>query len=317
MRTQTDVDETAADPDSDRAAPVISIDGLTKRYGDVTANDDVTFDVDAGEIFGYLGPNGAGKTTTIRLLLGLIKPTAGTAAVLGADVRDRRALTEAKSKVGYLPDSLGFEERLTGRQVLEYFARMRGDERREELLELFHPPLEKPVETYSHGNKRMLGIVQAFMHDPDLVILDEPTSGLDPLKQDRMHAFLEDERDAGKTIFFSSHVLSEVQRVCDRVGIIRDGALVALEDIDDLLERGGKDVRVHLAEPIDEERFTTPAMIDVETVDRTARFTYTGEPAALLEHLVQFDVDDVDIGDPQLDDIFKHYYGNDASTGGG
>ena len=313
MCAQTDVGET----DSGRDVATIRLDELTKRYGEVTANDAVSFDVHAGEIFGYLGPNGAGKTTTIRLLLGLINPTAGTANVLGADIRDRRALTEVKADIGYLPDSLGFEERLTGQQVLDYFARMRGDERRAELLELFHPPLEKPVETYSHGNKRMLGIVQAFMHDPDLVILDEPTSGLDPLKQDRMHAFLEAERDAGKTIFFSSHVLSEVQRVCDRVGIIRDGELVALEDIDDLLERSGKNVRVHLAEPVDEERFTTPAMIDIETVDRTVRFTYTGEPAALLEHLVRFEVKDVDIGEPQLDDIFKHYYGNEASTGGG
>ncbi|MDQ2050467.1 ABC transporter ATP-binding protein [Natronolimnohabitans sp. A-GB9] len=323
MRTQTDADEpaveteSATEAESTRESPVIRIDGLTKRYGDVTANDDVTFDVYSGEIFGYLGPNGAGKTTTIRLLLGLIKPTAGTAEVLGADIRDRRALTEAKSAVGYLPDTLGFEERLTGRQVLDYFARMRGDERRAELLDLFHPPLEKPVETYSHGNKRMLGIVQAFMHDPDLIILDEPTSGLDPLKQDRMHAFLEAERDAGKTIFFSSHVLSEVQRICDRVGIIREGGLVALEDIDDLLKRSGKQVRVQLAEPVDEAAFVTEEMIDVETVDRTVRFTYTGESSALLEHLVEFEIEDVDIGDPQLDDIFKHYYGDDTSSEGG
>ncbi|MFU8868996.1 ABC transporter ATP-binding protein [Natronococcus sp.] len=306
MRTQAD----AIEPESSRDEPTIRLDGLTKRYGDVAANDGISFDVEPGEIFGYLGPNGAGKTTTIRLLLGLIRPTTGTAEVLGADIRNRRALTEVRADVGYLPDTLGFEERLTGRQALEYFARMRGDERREELLELFRPPLEKPIETYSAGNRRMLGIVQAFMHDPDLVILDEPTSGLDPLKQDRMHAFLEAERDAGKTVFFSSHVLSEVQRVCDRVGIIRDGELVALEDVDDLLERGGKRVRVQLAGPIDEGRFVTGEMIDVEAVDATVRFTYTGEPAALLDHLVRYDVADVDIGDPQLDEIFKHYYGD-------
>ncbi|TYL38091.1 ABC transporter [Natronococcus pandeyae] len=312
MRTQIEDVETESDHDE----ATIRLDSLTKRYGDVTANDGISFDVEAGEIFGYLGPNGAGKTTTIRLLLGLIKPTSGTAEVLGEDIRDRRALTEAKANVGYLPDTLGFEERLTGRQALDYFARMRGDERRDELLELFRPPLDKSIETYSHGNKRMLGIVQAFMHDPDLVILDEPTSGLDPLKQDRMHLFLEEERDAGKTIFFSSHVLSEVQRVCDRVGIIREGELVALEDIDDLLKRGGKQVRVHLAEPVDEQRFTTEEMIDVEVVDRTVRFTYTGEPAALLEHLVQYELEDVEIGDPQLDEIFKHYYGDDGLVGG-
>ncbi|SIR97882.1 ABC transporter ATP-binding protein [Natronorubrum thiooxidans] len=294
----------------------IRITDLTKRYGEIAANDGISFAVGRGEIFGYLGPNGAGKTTTIRLLLGLIKPTSGTAKLLGADIRDRRALTAAKADLGYLPDTLGFEERLTGREALDYFSRMRGDERRDELLELFDPPLEQRIETYSAGNQRMLGIVQAFMHDPTVAILDEPTAGLDPLKQDRMHAFLEAERDAGKTIFFSSHVLSEVQRVCDRVGIIREGKLVALEDINDLLERGGKEVRVQLTESVDERAFVTEQMIDVETVDSTVRFTYTGEAAALLDHLVRFEIDDVDIGDPQLDDIFKHYYGDETPSEG-
>ena len=293
---------------------VIEIDGLSKYYGDVRANDDVTFTVERGEIFGYLGPNGAGKTTTIRLLLGFIKPTDGTATVLGADIRDRAALTATKSRIGYLPDELGFEERLTGRQVLDHFARMRGDERRAEMLELFDPPLDRKVEEYSHGNKRMLGIVNAFMHDPDLVIMDEPTSGLDPLKQDRLHRFLEDERDAGTTIFFSSHVLSEVQRMCDRVGIIREGELVALEDIDALIKQGGKDVWVHLNEPVEEDAFTTPAMIDVEVVDSAVQFTYTGEYNDLLAHLARHDVADIEIANPQLDDIFKHYYGNGAGT---
>lgn len=293
----------------------IEISNLTKQYGDILANDDVTFDVEEGEIFGYLGPNGAGKTTTIRLLLGLIKPTSGTAEVLGADIRDRRALTDVKANIGYLPDTLGFEERLTGTEMLDHFARMRGAQRREELLELFRPPLDRTVEEYSSGNRRMLGIVQAFMHDPDLVIMDEPTSGLDPLKQDRLHQFLEEERDDGTTMFFSSHILSEVQRIADRVGIIRNGEIVALEDIDTLLKRSGKHVRVHLDSPIDEAQFVTDDMIDVDIVDAGIQFTYTGEVKPLLEHLVQFDVQDVDIGDPQLDDIFKHYYGENKNQG--
>lgn len=286
----------------------IEVDGLTKRYGDIAANDDVTFTVETGEVFGYLGPNGAGKTTTIRMLLGFIKPTSGTATVLGADIRDRQALTEAKADIGYLPDTLGFDENLTGRQILDYFARMRGDERREELLELFTPPLDQTVETYSAGNRRMLGIVQAFMHDPEFVIMDEPTAGLDPLKQDRLHVFIEEERDAGKTIFFSSHVLSEVQRVCDRVGIIRQGKLVALEHIEALLTRSGKEVWIHLEESVDEAAFVTDEMIDVEVVNSSFHFTYTGQTQRLLEHLVQFDIADAEIGNPQLDTIFKHYY---------
>ena len=292
--------------------PAVRISGLTKQYGDILANDHVSFDVAHGEIFGYLGPNGAGKTTTIRLLLGLIKPTDGTAEVLGADIRDRRELTSVKRNIGYLPDTLGFDERLTGEQVLDYFARMRGDERREEMLELFNPPLDRKVEEYSAGNRRMLGIVQAFMHDPDLVIMDEPTAGLDPLKQDRLHLFLQDECDNGKTIFFSSHILSEVQRIADRVGIIRDGEIVTLEDIDTLVKRGGKQVWVHFTDTVREEAFLTDEMIDPEIADNAIRFTYTGEVRALLEHLVQFDVDDVEIGDPQLDEIFKHYYGNEG-----
>lgn len=293
---------------------VISLRNLTKSYGDVIANDEVTFDVEPGEIFGYLGPNGAGKTTTIRQLLGLIRPTSGTAEVLGADIRDRKALTAAKQKLGYLPDHLGFEERLTGNQALDHFARMRGDERREELLELFHPPLDRPIETYSSGNRRMLGIVQAFMHDPDLVIMDEPTSGLDPLKQDRLHHFLEEEVAAGKTIFFSSHILSEVQRVCDRVGIIRNGKIVEIEDIESLLTRSGKDVWVHFKEEIDPETFLTDEMIDEEVTDGAIRFTYTGETNQLIDHLGQFELLDVDVGDPQLDDIFKHYYGDNPTA---
>lgn len=289
---------------------VIEIAELTKRYGDIVANDKVTFNVESGEIFGYLGPNGAGKTTTIRLLLGLIKPTDGTAQVLGADIRDRRALTAAKRNIGYLPDELGFDERLTGNQVLDYFARMRGDERRAEMLELFSPPLDRKVEGYSMGNRRMLGIVQAFMHDPDLVIMDEPTAGLDPLKQDQLHLFLQEECNNGKTIFFSSHILSEVQRISDRVGIIRNGEIVTLEDIDSLLKRSGKQVWIHFAEPVEKDSFITDEMIEAEMADNSIRFTYTGEVQSLLEHLVSFNLEDVDIGDPQLDDIFKHYYGN-------
>lgn len=288
---------------------------LTKYYGDVVANEEISFNVEEGEIFGYLGPNGAGKTTTIRLLLGLIKPTAGTANVLGAEIRDRRELTAVKQRLGYLPDHLGFEDRMTGRQALNHFARMRGDERRDELLELFHPPLDRPIETYSTGNRRMLGIVQAFMHDPDLVIMDEPTGGLDPLKQDRLHQFLEDEVAAGKTIFFSSHILSEVQRVCDRVGIIRQGEIVEIEDIESLLGRTGKDIWVHLKEGVDPESFVTADMIDVEMSDGALKFTYTGEINELVAHLGNFELMDIDVGDPQLDDIFKHYYGDGSARG--
>ncbi|WP_255194616.1 ABC transporter ATP-binding protein [Natronobeatus ordinarius] len=228
----------------------IELEGLTKDYGEVLANDGVTFDVAEGEIFGYLGPNGAGKTTTIRMLLGFISPTAGEGRVLGRDVTDERELIEAKRRIGYLPDDPQFDESSTGREILELHAGIKGDERSAELLELFDPPLDRPVREYSHGNVRKLGLVTTFMHDPDLVILDEPTSGLDPLMKQRFAEFVRNERDRGRTLFFSSHILGEVRRLCDRVGIIRSGKLVTVEPIDALLGRSGKVVRVVAADPI-------------------------------------------------------------------
>lgn len=302
----------------------IEFDGLTKRYGDsgwvrlpgrrtgsksVVAIDSLSFSVEEGEIFGFLGPNGAGKTTTIRTLLGLLSPTEGSATVLGADVRDEGTLIEAKKRIGYLPADLAFDEGMTGRRVLDHHASIKGDSRREELLESFDPPVEREIREYSTGNERMLGIVQAFMHDPDLVIMDEPTSGLDPLKQERFHEFLREERERGTTIFFSSHVLGEVRQVCDRVGILRAGRLVALEDVDSLLKRGGKRVGVRLAEEIPTEEFLIEGMVDVHAVGDGFQFTYTGEYNALLSHLASYDVTDIEIGEPPLEDVFMHYYG--------
>lgn len=294
----------------------VEVTDLTKRYGDVVGVDSLSFSVEEGEVFGFLGPNGAGKTTTIRTLLGLLSPAEGSATVLGADVRDENALIDAKRRIGYLPADLGFDEGLTGRRVLDYHASIKGGERREELLELFDPPVEREIREYSTGNERMLGIVQAFMHDPDLVIMDEPTSGLDPLKQERFHEFLRAERERGTTIFFSSHVLGEVRQVCDRVGILREGRLVALEDIDTLLDRGGKRVGVRLAEELPQDEFTIEGMVDVRTAGDSFQFTYTGEYNALLRHLTSYDVIDVEIGEPPLEDVFMHYYGEETDTTG-
>ncbi|ADJ15000.1 ABC transporter ATP-binding protein [Halalkalicoccus jeotgali] len=291
----------------------IEVTDLTKRYGDggVVAIDSLSFSVEEGEVFGFLGPNGAGKTTTIRTLLGLLSPTEGTAQVLGADIRDEAALIEAKRRIGYLPADLGFDEGMTGEQVLDHHAAIKGGERREELLELFTPPVEREIREYSTGNEQMLGIVQAFMHDPDLVIMDEPTSGLDPLKQEAFHAFLETERERGTTVFFSSHVLSDVRRICDRIAILREGRLVALEDVETLLDRGGKRVRVRLADDPD-EAFLTDGMLDRRMSDSTVTFTYVGEYNALLNHLANYDVLDVEIKEPPLEDVFMHYYGEDT-----
>jgi ABC-2 type transport system ATP-binding protein len=186
---------------------VIEVRGLTKAYGDTLANDHLDFSVEASEIFGYLGPNGVGKSTTIRQLMGFQAPAEGTATVFGHDVRDDRALRQAKARIGFLPGEPAFSPAVTGRELLDYQAELKGDERRDELLDLFTPPLDRQIREYSTGNKQMLAIVQAFMHDPDLLIMDEPTSGLDPLKQEAFHEFLRAERACGKTVFFSPHIL--------------------------------------------------------------------------------------------------------------
>ncbi len=291
----------------------IELEGLTKDYGDVLANDDVTFAVEEGEIFGYLGPNGAGKTTTIRTLLGFLSPTAGTARLLGNDVTDEGRLLEAKRRLGYLPDSPAFDETATGRAVLDLHASIKGDERSGELLELFDPPLDREIREYSRGNVQKLGLVTTFMHDPDLVILDEPTSGLDPLLQQRFEEFLRAERDDGLTVFFSSHVLSEVRKLCDRVGVIRDGRLVAVEPVESLLDRSGKFVRVRAAESI------PVAALEIEGVHGLESdagpgdgseyaFTFTGDVNDLLAALRGYRLLDLSIEEAPLEEVFMRFY---------
>lgn len=290
---------------------VIEVSGLTKVYGGETrANDTLDFSVQNGEIFGYLGPNGAGKTTTLRTLMGLITPTEGTATVLGADIRNEAALLEAKRDIGYLPGELSFTESITGRTFLEYQAALKGEDRLEEMMNLFDPPLDRKIREYSSGNRQMLGIMQAFMHDPALVIMDEPTSGLDPLKQERLNSFLKTEQEAGTTILFSSHILGEVRRVCDRVGIIRDGELVALENVESLLQKGGKRVRLHTDEPLGNDDLSLEGILDVEQVGTVTTFTFTGDYNRLLELLSSYSLVDMEIEEPPLEEVFMHYYGD-------
>ncbi|SER08974.1 ABC transporter ATP-binding protein [Natrinema salaciae] len=300
----------------------IELEGLTKDYGEVVANDGVTFDVDRGEIFGYLGPNGAGKTTTIRMLLGLISPTAGTARLLGRDVTDEDQLLEAKRQLGYLPDSPAFDETATGRDVLDLRASITGDERSEELLELFQPPLDREIREYSRGNVQKLGLVTTFMHDPDVVILDEPTSGLDPLLQQRFAEFLRAERDRGVTVFFSSHILSEVRQLCDRVGIIRNGRLVTVEPVESLLDRSGKVVRLRSAEPISRADLEIEGVHDLEADADAAGsgteyvFTFTGDVNELLAACREHRLLDLSIEEAPLEDVFMRFYDGDGADDG-
>ncbi|MGB9957312.1 ABC transporter ATP-binding protein [Haloferax prahovense] len=300
------------------SVPAIDIDGLTKFYGDVRGVEELSLSVSEGELFGFLGPNGAGKSTTIRLLLGLLKPTDGTASVLGVPVDDRAAFLDVLARVGHIPGDPRFYDDVTGRKTLDYFAGLSGDARRDELLDRFPVPLDRPVRAYSRGNRQKLAIVQAFMHDPRVVVMDEPTSGLDPLVQQEFYEFLREERDRGVTVFFSTHILGEVREVCDRVAIIRDGRLVAVEDIDDLLARSGKVVTVQSPDAIDLADFDFPETIDARIEpDGSLRLVTSGNYDALVDALEGYRIDDLEVRETAIEDVFMHFYdeGDGAEDG--
>ena len=297
-------------------------DGLAKRYGEVAAVRDATFTVERGEVLGFLGPNGAGKSTTIRMLLGLTSPSAGEARVLGERVDSRAAFRTTLGRVGYVPGGDGFYPDLRGRELLDYFERLRGAPRREELEARFPAPFDRPIEDYSRGNRQKLALVQAFMGDPDLVVMDEPTAGLDPLVQNTFYEFLDAEREAGTTVLLSSHVLSEVRRVCDRVVVIRDGRVVAAKGVEALLAEGGKVVTADLADPPPLDDFDLPGVSHAEYVEPgRLRLVCTEGYDALLDVLAAHRVEDVEIRESDLDDVFRHFYeagdesGDSASDG--
>ena len=292
----------------------LAVENLTKYYGDVRGVEDLTFAVDTGEIFGFLGPNGAGKSTAIRAMLGLLKPTRGTARLLGRDVTDREAAIAARANVGYVPGDANFYGDVTGERLLDYLGSLSGEQRREELLDRFPVPRDRKVKAYSRGNKQKLALVQAFMHDPDLVVMDEPTAGLDPLAQNAVYEFLEAERQRGVTVFFSTHILSEVRRLCDRVCIIRDGRLVALEQIDALLAKSGKVVRLDLAESPapDDLRFGSVASVSRDE-DDYYRLVVTGDDYdGLVDVLDRYTIRDMVVRATSLEDVFIEFYDEDV-----
>ena len=295
---------------------------LTKSYGKSRGVVALDLEVDAGEVFGFLGPNGAGKSTTIRVLLDLIRPTTGRALVLGLDSHRDTLAIQARS--GYLPGELSLYPTLTGSETLRYLANLRGGvdwSRVDELCERLDCDLDKKVADLSSGNKRKLGLIQAFMHRPELLILDEPTSGLDPLVQHEFYALVDEVRDAGQTVFLSSHVLPEVQRVCDRVAFIREGALIALEDVSSLTGRAVREIEVVFAEPVPPSAFEgVPGVTQVSVNGKgsnTLRFTVTGSLDAAIKKLSEFPVLDLTSRLPDLEDVFMTFYaegGDDAAA---
>jgi ABC-2 type transport system ATP-binding protein len=293
------------------ADPVVETRRLAKRYGTVDALVDLDLVVGRGEILGYLGPNGAGKTTTIRLLLGLLHPSAGEARAFGLDCW--RESVEVRRRLGYLPGDVRLYDGLTGRRFLALFARLRrcGPTVRtaaEELAERLRLDLSRRIKTYSKGMKQKLGLIQAFMHDPELLILDEPTSALDPLVQQDLYALLRERRQAGATVFFSSHVLSEVEKVCDRVAIVRDGRLLAVRQVSELAELHLRRVRVRFADPARGASALRAAGFAPEERAEVWELTLRGEIDPLLRTLARQKVTALTVEPLSLEEVFLRFY---------
>ncbi|NTW39032.1 MAG: ABC transporter ATP-binding protein [Cellulomonadaceae bacterium] len=285
----------------------ISTHGLTKRFGRVLALDALDLEVGQGEIFGFLGPNGAGKSTTIRLLLGLIRPTRGTAEVLGVPVHDVR---RAHRRVGYVAGDVALWPQLTGTETLDLLGRVGGRidlPYRTQLLERFDLDPSTRVRAYSKGNRQKVALVAAFMSRPDLLLLDEPTAGLDPLMEEEFQRLAREVVAQGQTIFLSSHILDEVEDLCDRVGILRAGTLVEVAALDDLRRLHTTVVEVLVDGPpprLDD----VPGVSDIELVEGGVRVAVTGSPAPLLQRLAGQPVTRIRTEEPTLEEIFLTYY---------
>ena len=286
--------------------------GLSKTYGgSVRALVDLDLRVERGEIFGYLGPNGAGKSTTIRLLLDLIHPTSGRASLFGLDTRAQGVAS--RRLVGYLPGDLRLSDRLTGREQLDSFARLRGrvdTHYRDELCERFGVVLDRPIRQLSKGNRQKLGLIQAFMHRPDLVVLDEPTSGLDPFLQGEVRRLLRETADEGRTVFLSSHSLDEVQHVADRVGVIRSGRLADVGEVETLRERSLRHVTATFAEPVDPLTFGSLEGVRVTGTEGPRVHLSAPETAmdALVKELAHHRIVDLVSQPADLEEIFLDLY---------
>ena len=290
---------------------------LTKRYGRHVGLDGLDLEVPAGEVFGFLGPNGAGKTTTIRLLLDLIRPSSGTAEVFGLD--SHRDSLEIRRSIGYLPGELSLYERMTGAEILEYFGALRPSidvAWRDELVERFGAQLDRPMRTLSRGNKQKIGLVQALMHRPRLLLLDEPTSGLDPIVQHEFHRVVAEAVEEGATVFLSSHVLSEVQHVTGHIGIVRAGRLVEIASVEDLVSRAPHRFELLFAAPVPAAAFEGLAGVrDLTVHGRTVRGVVTGSADALVKAAARFEVDAITSREPDLEEIFLDLYSERGVTG--
>ena len=289
--------------------PIIVIDQLKKSYGKIQAVNGISMSVEQGEIFGFLGPNGAGKTTTIRCMLDVIRPTRGTIRVLGLDAqRDKLALHHY---IGYLPGDVHLPGQMTGKQIINYFSRLQGSEPvlLKDLVARFDVEMKRPLKGYSKGMRQKIGIVLAFMCDPQVLILDEPTSGLDPLLQKVFNEFLLEGQARGKTIFMSSHIMSEVEKVCHRIAVIRKGELVTVEEVEVLREKAGQRVIVEFGDTVTKEELAGIAgVIDVTKNNRAYHLDVGGSMDPLIKSFSRHEVLRMQAEEAPLEEVFLKFY---------
>ena len=287
---------------------IIEVSNLTKFYGKSRGIVDVSFKEEEGEIFGFIGPNGAGKSTTIRLLLSLIYPTSGSAKIFGKDVVTQGP--EIRREIGYLPSEVFYYEGMKVIDLLKYsasFFERDCTKRMNELSEIMELELNRRISDLSYGNKKKVGIVQGLLHGPKLLFLDEPTSGLDPLMQRKFFDLIREENARGVTVFFSSHILGEVQRLCTRVGIIREGKIVEISDIRSLQQNNYKKIRV-TTDDSDLVSFELPGVTNIQKENGNVSFFFKGDINVVLHAISRIQVTDVTIEEPTLEEIFMHYY---------
>jgi len=288
---------------------VIEINNLTKYYGKQRGITDVSFSVKEKEIFGFIGPNGAGKSTTLRTLLGLIYPTSGSAKIFGKDCI--KYGPEIKKEIGYLPSEVFYYDKMKVIDLLKYsasFYKKDCSERIKELAEIMDLDLHKKIDDLSFGNKKKVGIVQGLLHEPKLIILDEPTGGLDPLMQQKFFELLQEENKKGSTILFSSHILSEVQRLCDRVAIIKEGKIIQLDKISALQENNYKKIKVQTTANLDQDYFNIGGVSNLEVKQNIVSFLFRGNINLIMKKISEIEIANVWIEEPDFEEIFLHYY---------
>ena len=287
---------------------IIEVNNLTKYYGKARGIVDVSFNVEEGEIFGFIGPNGAGKSTTIRLFLSLIYPTSGDAKIFGKDCI--KYGPEIRQDIGYLPSEVFYYEGMKVLDLLKYsasFYKKDCTKRLYELSELMELDLKRRIDDLSYGNKKKVGIVQGLLHSPKLIVLDEPTAGLDPLMQQNFFNLIREEHQRGATVFFSSHILGEVQRLCSRVAIIKEGGIINIQDIKSLQHDNYKKVRIE-AENLDEKTFSFDGISNLQRENGVLSFLYRGDINQVTQLISGMKLSDLIIEEPTLEEIFLHYY---------